>query len=329
MAVGRAVAEREQVNGMISGHHHISMFTKDLKRNNHFYTEVLGLRRVKVSVNQGDPKMYHVFYGDALGSAGNDLTFFEIGNIGSTHPGTNMISAIGLLVPDHDSLTYWQQRLESYEVPHDGIIHYGNRQGLRFKDPDGLELVLIDHEHQAIPEAWQPWGDNSIVPSHRILGMGTVEIIVEDMRSLASLLENVFGYTSVHRDAQETLLASVEDEVFGEILVKEKSGEKARAGRGSVHHLAIQSKARPLEEWDMILKDHGYTTTGIKDRYYFESLYFTEENNITFEIVGPVSRGFTADRSVESLGTTLDLPPFLEDRREEIESYLKPLEEWT
>ncbi|TVT27646.1 ring-cleaving dioxygenase [Salinicoccus cyprini] len=314
---------------MISGHHHISMFTKDLKENNHFYTEVLGLRRVKVSVNQGDPKMYHVFYGDALGSAGNDLTFFEIGNIGSTHPGTNMISAIGLLVPSHESLQYWQQRLDSHGVSHEDITRYADREALRFNDPDGLALVLINHDNQAVPEDWQPWSENDIEEGHRILGMGTVEITVMDMPSIVLLLENTFGYTVVHGNAEETLLTSVADEVFGEILIKAQSGQEARAGRGSVHHLAIQSKERPLLEWDRILKDQGYATTGIKDRYYFESLYFTEENDITFEIVGPVSRGFTADRSAETLGTTLDLPPFLEERREEIESYLRPIEEWT
>ncbi|MXQ51914.1 ring-cleaving dioxygenase [Salinicoccus hispanicus] len=313
---------------MISGHHHISMFTKDLKENNHFYTEVLGLRRVKVSVNQGDPKMYHVFYGDTLGSAGNDLTFFEIGNIGSTHPGTNMISAIGLLVPSSGSLEYWWQRLDSYDVSHDGVSKYGNREGLRFKDPDGLAIVLINHDGEAVPEAWQPWSENSIDEAHRILGMGTVEITVEDMKRLSSLLEDIFDYTIVYEKPQEALLASVENEAFGEILIKDESGKKARAGRGSVHHLAIQSSERPLEEWDRILKNQGYVTTGIKDRYYFESLYFTEENDITFEIVGPVSRGFTADRSAEALGTTLDLPPFLEDRREEIESHLRPIEKW-
>ncbi|GAB3059713.1 VOC family protein [Salinicoccus sesuvii] len=305
------------------------MFTKDLKENNHFYTEVLGLRRVKVSVNQGDPKMYHVFYGDTLGSPGNDLTFFEIGNIGSTHPGTNMISAIGLLVPSADSLIYWQQRLDGLDVAHDGIIHYGNRQGLRFKDPDGLVIVLINHEHQPVPKEWQPWGATNISSSHHILGMGTVEITVENMASLSSLLEDTFSYTIVERTDHEILMASVENEVFGEILIKEKSGQRARAGRGSVHHLAVQSKARALEDWDALLKAQGYATTGVKDRYYFESLYFTEENDITFEIVGPIARGFTADQSAESLGKTLDLPPFLEDRRQEIEAYLKPIEEWT
>ncbi|OZT76690.1 ring-cleaving dioxygenase [Salinicoccus roseus] len=314
---------------MISGHHHISMFTKDLKENNHFYTEVLGLRRVKVSVNQGDVKMYHVFYGDAEGSPGNDLTFFEMPNIGGTHRGTNMISGIGLLVPSHDSLEYWGRRLASYDVDHDGIIEYAGREALRFRDPDGLVLILLNHENKDIPEGWHPWEENDIEDEHHILGMGTVEITVEDRGSLTSLLHTMFGYTIAQEDEEETLLEAVEGEAFGEILIRSGSGSRARAGRGSVHHLAIESHDRPLDEWDRMLKEAGYMTTGVKDRYYFESLYFREENGIMFEIVGPDGRGFTADRDFEELGEGLDLPPFLEDRRHEIEDGLRPIEEWT
>lgn len=329
MDVSGAEGKGKGGQDMISGHHHVSMFTKDLEENNHFYTEVLGLRRVKISVNQGDVRMYHVFYGDAEGSPGNDLTFFEMPNIGKTHRGTNMISGIGLLVPSHESLEYWGRRLDSYEVDHDGISSYAGREALRFRDPDGLVLILLNHENKDIPEAWRPWEENDIEDAHRILGMGTVEITVEDKGTLTSLLHTMFGYTITQEDKEETLLEAVEGEAFGEVLVRRGSGGRARAGRGSVHHLAIESKSRPLAEWDRMLKEAGYMTTGVKDRYYFESLYFREENGIMFEIVGPDGRGFTADRDFEELGEGLDLPPFLEDRRDEIEAGLRPIEEWT
>lgn len=139
----------------------------------------------------------------------------------------------------------------------------------------------------------------------------------------------MFSYTIAQEHEEETLLEAVEGEAFGEILIRHGAGGRARAGRGSVHHLAIESKSRPLAEWDRILKEAGYMTTGVKDRYYFESLYFREENGIMFEIVGPDERGFTADRDFEELGEGLDLPPFLENRRDEIEAGLRPIEEWT
>ncbi len=314
---------------MISGHHHISMFTKDLKENNRFYTEILGLRRVKISVNQGDTGMYHVFYGDTTGAAGNDLTFFEITNVGATRKGTSSISGIGLLVPSYDSLLYWKDRLDKHGVKNEGISEYGGREALVLEDHEGLKLTLLNHEGKAVPEDWQPWDENEIEEIHRILGMGTVEITVEDKNSLVRLLKNIFGYTPVHEADDTMTVQSVEGEVFGEILIKESSDKKERPGKGSIHHLAIHSAKRPLEEWDQILKAEGYVTTGVKKRYYFDSLYFREDNGVMIEIVGPKARGFTADASVESLGTTLDLPPFLENQRDVIESKLRPIKEWT
>ncbi|WP_411842334.1 VOC family protein [Salinicoccus sp. HZC-1] len=314
---------------MIRGHHHISMFTKDLKENNHFYTGILGLRRVKISVNQGDTGMYHVFYGDMTGTAGNDLTFFEIPNIGATHKGTNSISGIGLLVSSYDSLLYWRDRLDRFNVKHKGIGEYADRDALVFEDHEGLKLMLINHDGGNIPDDWNPWDDNGIEEAHRILGMGTAEITVENKDSLVSLLENVFGYTLVSEDGTKAIVQAAESEVFGEIQILESSGNKEKPGRGSVHHLAIQSAERPLGEWDRILKDKGYVTTGVKNRYYFNSLYFREDNGVMIEIVGAEARGFTADASVEELGTKLDLPSFLEDQRNEIESRLRPIEEWT
>lgn len=314
---------------MIKGHHHISMFTKDLKNNNQFYTGVLGLRRVKISVNQGDPGMYHVFYGDTTGTAGNDLTFFEIPNVGSTHKGTNSISAIGLLVPARESLAYWQKRLAEFGIESSEIIEYAGREAVEFEDREGLKLILINHEGKEVPADWSPWNDNDVEPAHRILGMGTVELTVREKSKTVSLLTELFKFSTVYDNDSETLLQSVDGEVFGEILVKELEGDKERPGKGSIHHIAIQSGKRPLEEWEALIKEKGFITTGIKERYYFDSLYFRDGNGIMFEIVGPTDRGFTADSSVEDLGTTLDLPPFLEDQRAEIESRLRPIEEWT
>ena len=108
----------------IPGHHHISMITKNAQLNNHFYQNVLGLRRVKKTVNQDDPSMYHLFYGDLTGSAGTELSFFEMPLAGRTHRGTNAITQIGLLVPSLESLKYWKKRFEQFEVKHSEITTY-------------------------------------------------------------------------------------------------------------------------------------------------------------------------------------------------------------
>lgn len=314
---------------MIIKHHHISMYTKNAGKNDQFYREILGLRRVKVSVNQDDPTMYHVFYGDLTGSAGTELTFFEIPMIGSTYRGTNAITQIGLLVPSYQSLLYWQNRFSQFNVKHSHVTKYAGHDAIHFEDPEGLRFVLLNHEEKKIPDEWQPWSESVVPEEFRILGMGSVEITVESLASLSDVLKNLLGYTEVSRSENEAVFQAVKGEVFGEIVVKQLAGVKERRGKGSIHHLAIEvdENGPSLETLAKNIKAYGFITSKVIDRYYFKSLYFTDQHGITFELVsgGP---GFTVDSSIENLGTKLDLPPFLEDRRKEIEAKLIPIEEW-
>lgn len=309
----------------IPGHHHISMVTKNAKTNNNFYRDVLGLRRVKKTVNQDNPFMYHLFYGDLTGSAGTELSFFEMPNVGRTIRGTNAITQIGLLVPSIESLTFWKRRFESLQVAHGEITTYAGRDALHFEDPDGLRLVLLNNKDEEVPEYWTAWDESSVEENHRILGMGTVEMTVRSLNKLSKTLTGLFSYKEVSRSDDEGIYQSIDGQSFGEILVKQQDGESERPGKGSIHHLAIRVKNdEELSYWNEAVKDKGFQSTGIIDRFYFKSLYFRESNGILFEIAtdGP---GFTVDSAVEELGKELDLPPFLEERRKEIEEKLIPL----
>ncbi|OZU87368.1 ring-cleaving dioxygenase [Virgibacillus indicus] len=310
----------------INGHHHISMITKNASKNNHFYKQVLGLRRVKMTVNQDDPSMYHLFYGDKTGSPGTELSFFEIPRAGNTYRGTNAITRIGLLVPSEDSLQYWKERFEEYGVDHDEITTYANRPALKFEDPEGLRLVLLVSNGEKVKH-WKTWEKSEVPAGHQIQGMGSVEITVRRLDKIASTLTDMFGYTEVSRNDKEAIFQSIKGEVFGEIVVKYLDGPSEKPGRGSIHHLAIRVKNEAeLEFWEEQVKQRGFHSSGIVDRFYFKSLYFRESNGILFEIAtdGP---GFTIDGEEEHLGEKLDLPPFLEERRAEIEAKLSPIEE--
>ncbi|MBS4201609.1 ring-cleaving dioxygenase [Bacillus sp. FJAT-49732] len=310
----------------IPGHHHISMITKDAKINNYFYQKVLGLRRVKKTVNQDDPSMYHLFYGDLTGSAGTELSFFEMPYVGRTHRGTNAITQIGLLVPSFESLEFWKKRFELMNVKHSDITKYAGRDALHFEDSEGLRMVLLNNNGEYVPEYWSAWKDSVIEEEHRILGMGTVELTVRHLEKTARTLRDMFGYIEVSRSDSEAIYQSIEGQSFGEIIIKQQDGEREKPGRGSIHHLAIRVKnEEELRFWEGVVKERGFHSTGIVDRFYFKSLYFRESNGILFEIAtdGP---GFTADSTVEELGKALDLPPFLEERRAEIEAKLAPID---
>ena len=310
----------------ISGHHHISMLTKSVNENNFFYKTILGLRRVKKTVNQDDPSMYHLFYGDRIGSPGTELTFFEMPYIGQTHRGTNAFTRIGLIVSSTESLANWKERFEAYDIDYEEVESYANRQAIYFEDGDGLRLA-IQVEQNAHPPLFEAWGNSPVPEEHQLRGMGTIEVRVRRLQKLARTLTEIFHYTSIPQSDDEIVFQSNEGNVFGEILAIHEDGPTEKPGRGSVHHLAIRAKDEAeLHHWDEQIRRRGFQTTGILERYYFKSVYFRESNGVMFEIAtdGP---GFTIDSDVESLGEQLDLPPFLEERRAEIEASLTPLEE--
>lgn len=310
----------------ILGHHHVSMITKDAKMNNHFYTEIIGLRRVKKTVNQDDPSMYHLFYGDTIGSPGTELTFFEMPMAGQTHRGTNAITRIGLLVPSTESLQYWKERLTAYHVEHEEIGTYANRPAMHFTDKDGLELVFQVAETPT-SYTWHPWYASTVPEEHQVRGIGTVELTVKRPRKLASTLTEMFPYEEKAETKEGITYQVVPQYSFSEILVREKDGDREKPGRGSTHHLAIRVRdTQDLQHWEDVVEERGFRSTGSIDRHYFHSLYFRESNGILFEIAtdGP---GFLVDTTEDRLGIDLDLPPFLEENREEIEENLSALEE--
>lgn len=271
-------------------------------------------------MNQDDPTMYHLFYGDKTGSPGTALTFFEMPNLGNTYPGTNAIQRIGLMVPNKDSLLFWQERLAEFKIEHSEIEVYRERSAIHFKDPDGLPLVLMAAEKQA-SAFWQAWEHSPVPKEQQIHGMGTIEMKVRRLDKIVSTLTELFGYELVNKTTGSATLQAIAGELNGEILLLEADGKRERPGKGSVHHIAIRVQDEDeLSHWEKEVEQRGFHSTGIIDRYYFHSLYFRESNGILFELAtdGP---GFEMD----GVGEKLALPPFLEEDRENIEARLKPI----
>jgi len=308
----------------IQGHHHVSMITKDVQLNNEFYSDILGLRRVKVTVNQDDPSMYHIFYGDKTGSPGTELSFFEMKNVGQTYRGTNAITKIVLLLPSKESLTYWKKRLDEFSIKHSGLTTYANRPTILFEDKEGLRLALTVDDGSKV-DLWENWEDSPVPREHQIMGIGPIELTARRPEKLERTLIDLFKFTKVSEGESETVYQSVAGEPFGEIVVTYEEGKREKPGRGSVHHIAIRAKdVKELHVWDKLVRDYGFRSTGVIDRFYFHSLYFRESNGILFEIAtdGP---GFIVDGDIEKLGEQLDLPDFLEKHREEIVANLTPI----
>jgi glyoxalase family protein len=312
------------------GFHHLTAVTADARRNHEFYTQTLGLRLVKKTVNQDDVSSYHLFYADGAGSPGTDITFFDW-PAAPERRGNRSVARTGLRVPGEGSLVWWSQRFRELGVKQGAIGERDRRPTLDFEDFEGQRLSLVVDEGRG--EA-HPWEQSPVPVEHQIRGLGPIALSVADPAPTARVLTQVMGMTPTRKfTAGEDSAASVQVfEMAGggpacELhLVHEPAALPARLGAGGVHHVAFRTPTvKEYEGWIERLARSGVSSSGPVDRYYFRSLYFREPNGILFEIAtdGP---GFAADEPLASLGQQLALPPFLEPRRREIEAGLRPLE---
>jgi len=305
----------------LHGLHHVTAITADAEANHDFYTRVLGMRLVKKTVNQDDVSAYHLFYADGAGTPGTDLTFFDW-PAAREKRGTNSIILTGLRVGSAESLEWWQQRLGA-KTP---IIERNGRAVLDFEDPEGQRLSLVVDDEPAVAV----WEQSSVPPEHQIRGLGPVTISVRRIESTDRILRDLLGMQVVGTydcSGRETRVyrCGPEPGAARELhVVSEPDGAPARQGSAGVHHLALRTTAADYDAWARRLSESGIPNSGPVDRFWFRSLYFRDPNGILFEIATD-EPGFATDEPREKLGETLSLPPFLEPRRREIESGLKPL----
>lgn len=313
----------------LGGIHHLTAVTADAPRNHAFYTQILGMRLVKKSVNQDDVSAYHLFYADGEASPGSDLTFFDW-PVARERRGTRSIVRTGLRVASVASLEWWLRRLEAAKIDHSGINERDARAVLDFEDFEGQRLTLIVDDRAG---AGHPWSKSPVPAEHQIRGLGPITLSVPDFLSTDEVLRDVLNlrrvrdYTPPEKDAAEVHVYEMgEGGAAAEIHLLVDGGKiPARSGAGGVHHVAFRTPTiEDYNAWALRLADKGISSSGPVDRFYFRSLYFREPNGILFEIAtdGP---GFAVDEPKETLGEKLALPPFLEKRRAEIEAGLKPL----
>lgn len=314
----------------LGGLHHVTAVTGNAPQNVAFYTEVLGLRLVKKTVNQDDVSAYHLFYADAQGSPGTDVTFFDWPNAGPAIAGTGTIAAIGLRVPDRAALERWIEIFAQLGVPHDDIAERGGRAVLPFADFEGQRLELVADRAGGM-EPGVPWAGSPVPEEMQIRGLHHVTLHVQQLEPTERVLTQVLSFRRVDSYAAgggrdvvvyETGPGGPGTEVH---VVAEPGGRRGRVGIGGVHHVAFRTPDDAQHrEWRERIAAAGLQVTPVIDRFYFRSLYFREPGHVLYEIAtdGP---GFAVDEDPAHLGERLALPPFLEPHRAEIEAGLHPL----
>jgi glyoxalase family protein len=307
----------------MSGIHHVTAISGKAARNLDFYTNVLGLRLVKKTVNFDDPGTYHFYYGDRIGHPGTILTFFPWEHAAPGRGGVGFTHQTSFRVPA-GSIGYWTHRFVEKGVTHESPAKRFGETVLAFTDPDGMSLALVSSAGAEYEAAW----DGGDIPAeHSIHGFHGVTLLLDDGARTAAVLRDVMGFKDVGQEGAFTRF-NASEAVGGIVDIREAKGFLAgRQGRGSVHHIAFRAAddASQAAMAEKLVAVHGLHPTKQMNREYFRSVYFREPGGILFEIATD-QPGFTVDEPVESLGHDLKLPPFLESRRKDIETVLPELD---
>ena len=311
-------------NNQLLGIHHVTAMTDDAERNYKFFTEVLGMRLVKKTVNQDDIYTYHTFFADDEGSPGTDMTFFDFPNVPKGAPGTNSITRPSFRVSNDAALEYYEQRFNDFGVQHEGIQELFGTKVLPFEEADGQSYQLVSDEHNEGVAPGKPWNKGPVPNDKAIYGLGPIEITVSYFEDFKKILEEIYGMKAIIEESDVAILEVGEGGNGGQVILrKDTEGPEARQGYGEVHHVSFRLKDHEaIEQWLEKYKAAGIGNSGLVDRFYFEALY-ARVGHILIEVStdGP---GFMDDEPYETLGESLALPPFLESQREYIESEIRP-----
>lgn len=308
----------------ILGLHHITAIAGDAQRNYDFYTQTLGFRLVKKTVNFDDPQTYHFYFGDEVGTPGTIITFFPWANVRQGKNGAGMATEIGYSVPQ-GSLDFWKARFEKLNVPHDTIGERFGEKYLSFQDPDGLRLNLIEAKQKDERKGRET---TEIKTDVAIRGFHTVTLTLNHIKATAAILTDVFGYKLMEQEGNlyRYQTDAVENAALIDLLEVPEAQRGINAG-GTNHHIAFRVKD---DEVLMAVREkivaRGLHITEKINRDYFYSLYFREPGGVLFEIATD-NPGFATDETVETLGSSLQLPNQFKAMRDQIEKGLPELKQ--
>lgn len=312
----------------IRGIHHVTAITSSAPKIWDFFTNQLGLHLIKKSVNQDDVRTYHLYFSDDQGDAGSILTFFDFPGITKATFGTNEISRTTFRVPSQASFSYWRERFDHFGIRYDAkVVSIFGATYLNFYDFDGQRYALVADDtnprQNNLTGAHHPWRHATVAPEHAIIGLGPAFLTINDDTAMRIVLTKILDAKQIDQVSDDTLY-EFDQGGYGAQVITHLSRiiPSGTQGYGTVHHLAFTvDNEAALKYWIDRLKQLGMHDSGFVDRFYFKSEYFRPMPGMLFELAtnGP---GFLIDETYEAAGIHLELPPFLEGQRADIEAHL-------
>lgn len=297
------------------GIHHVTAIASDPQRNLDFYTQTLGLRFVKLTVNFDDPGSYHFYFGNESGEPGTALTFFPWPHVKRGVQGTGSVIATAFNAPKA-SKQWWSDRLAAAKIAVAASTRFGD-DVLAFEDHDGMRLEIVFHDG---PGA-EPFATGDIPVAHVLRGFHSVTLSLADASETAALLQGAMGFTAAGvENGRQRFVASGDASAFARVVdvLTPAGAPVSKLGAGVVHHVAFRTPDLAThQKWQEVIAENDLRVTPVIDRQYFQSIYFREPGHVLFEFATD-QPGFTADEPLAELGTTLKLPAQYESKRDVI-----------
>lgn len=307
------------MNKAISGIHHISAIVGHPQENIDFYAGVLGLRMVKQTVNFDDPGTYHLYFGNNEGKPGTIITFFPWANAFQGEIGDGQVGVTSYAIP-RGVLEFWKDRFKKFKISYTMERRF-SEESIRFQDPHGLVLEMVERDEGET----NIWTFGGITPDVAVKGFAGATLYSSQPEQTAHLLESVMGLERIGEEGE--IIRFQSSAPIGNVIdLKKTSGKRGRMGVGTVHHIAWRAEDDQDQlEWREYVRSNGYGVTPVRDRNYFNAIYFREHGEILFEIATDPP-GFAHDESPGEMGEKLMLPEQYENMRDRIERKLIPIE---
>jgi len=297
------------------GLHHISVIASDPQNNYDFYVKKLGMRMVKKTVNQDDPKKYHLFYANSDGSPGSSLTFFPWPRARRGETGSGEATAVSLVVPKN-SVDYWKQRLNEQHIRFKKVSKRFGKEIISFQDPDGLQLHLVFEDSK---DDLPGWHKSPVPKEHQIQGFWSTTLELTEVKDTAEILTTILGFKQVSEE-DNTILFQTGSEVGHSLIIEKVPFRRGQNGAGKIHHVAFQTRdGEELKKLRHEVIRLGLRPTEIIDRHFFKSVYFHTPDGVLFEMATHGPGYFVNSDPKDDQAEKLELTPWHESRRQEIE----------
>ncbi|HHW79172.1 MAG TPA: ring-cleaving dioxygenase [Acholeplasmataceae bacterium] len=313
----------------LRGIHHVTAITSSAEKIYEFYTNILGLRLVKKTINQDDINTYHLFFADDKGSPGTDITFFDFKGIQKAVHGNNEISRTGFRVKNNEALEYWVKRLDHFKIKHSGIKTLFDINVIYFNDFDDQQYAIFSDENDNGVKPGIPWEKGPVPNEFAIYGLGPIFINVNNLDYMDKLLTQVFLMRKTKTEDNNHLYEMDLGGNGGSVIINYNKVDlrPSYQGYGGIHHVAFRvANTDELNAWEKRLNGFGAPNSGYVDRFYFESVYTRLYQNVLFELATDEPGFIDDEETYEILGETLALPPKFRNRREYVESVVRPID---